>query len=96
MVFCLQNYSDLLLWEKKTSSDRENFLKFIGVGQEIRDYWNDMVFNKFVQLWFKLEKWLGFRNIQEKLDNVPNAESLLFQQAFLLLDFSYFWLKQTM
>ena len=34
--------------------------------------------------------------MQEKLENVLIVESLLFQQAFLLLDFSYFWLKQTM
>ena len=33
MVFCYQNCSDLL-WEKKNSSDRENFLKFEAEGRE--------------------------------------------------------------
>ena len=37
MVFCYQNFSDLL-WEKKYSSDREKVLKFEAKGREFAKY----------------------------------------------------------
>ena len=46
MVFCYQNCSDLL-WEKKCSSDGENFLKFEAEG------W------KFAKILRSLEQFVG-------------------------------------
>ena len=52
-----KNCSDLLC--EKNVSDREKLLKF---------KWRFLISDKLEQLEFKLEKMLGFRNMQEKLE----------------------------
>ena len=55
MVFCYQNWSDLL-WEKKRSSDREKILKFEAEGWDFAKVLRSLVPDKLEQLEFNFEK----------------------------------------
>ena len=46
IVFCYQNYSDLL-WEKNCSSDREKLLKFEAEGREFAKFLTSL--EQFIQ-----------------------------------------------
>ena len=85
LVFCYQNCSDLL-WEnivlvieknckifentKTIYSNSERSEQFLVTECFLTSSWRFLRSNKLEQLEFILEKILGFRNMQEKLENV--------------------------